>query len=103
MGGSYKQVGGLLEDLQKRRVFTITNEQTSDSCLLPPWLPNCSDGFGAFASEILPNTWNPPQPCSEMEEHMIHQGIMQSWDKDLLESTNPRRKGWWIKQCLTAV
>ena len=68
---------------------------------LPPWMPNTSTGFGCFASEIVPTSWTPEPPAKEDEEHALANPL-QSWDRELLMTTNARRRGWWLKQGLVS-
>ena len=88
----------LVEDLTARRHQAIAaGLQTPPQ--LPPWMPDTSTGFGCYASEVLPANWNPPPPAAELEKQLLGNGF-QSWDQDLLQRNDSRRKGWWLKQGL---
>ena len=58
-----------------------------------------SVAFGNFASEILPASWDPVAPPTQLEAER-HSNAFQGWDDTLLKQTDARRKGWWLKQGL---
>ena len=62
-------------------------------------MPDTSVSFGNFASEILPASWNPTPPSAHLEAE-YHNNPFQKWDDTLLNDTDARRKGWWLKQGL---
>ena len=100
-----EQWRALLDELEQRRM-----QGTASPGSLPPWLPNCSTGFGAFASEVMPQSTalivNRNQIQAQLNTAFNH------WDQPLrqeLESwlqqpeTKPlsaRAKGWLLKQNL---
>ena len=67
---------------------------------LPPWMPDTSTGYGAFATEVLSESWKPQPPKADIEQERIRSPF-QSWDQTLLNSEGARRRGWWLKQGLT--
>lgn len=88
----------LIADLRARRHQAIEmGLQTAPQ--LPPWMPNTSTAFGCFASEVLPASWGPTPPAAEVERQLIRNRF-QSWDKDLLNHSDARRRGWWLKNGL---
>ena len=88
----------LVAELNARRQHAIAHGQTTPP-QLPPWMPDTSVAFGNFASEILPASWNPPVPATQLEAER-HGNPFQGWDDTLLKQTDARRKGWWLKQGL---
>ena len=88
----------LVVDLASRRQHAMTRGlQTPPQ--LPPWMPDTSTGFGCFASEVIPASWTPTPPDTELERQYLSNRF-QSWDKDLLRQNDARRRGWWLKQGL---
>ena len=89
---------GLTADLTERRRHAAALG-LSNPPQLPPWMPDTSTGYGCFASEVLPASWTPEPPASDLEQKRIHNRF-QSWDHDLLSKNDARRRGWWLKQGL---
>ena len=88
----------LVGDLNDRRSHAIEKGHTTPP-QLPPWMPDTSVAFGNFASEILPASWDPVAPPTQLEAER-HSNAFQGWDDTLLKQTDARRKGWWLKQGL---
>jgi glycosyltransferase involved in cell wall biosynthesis len=102
----------LLADLSARRALALAEGGTT-TAQLPPWLPDCSTGFGAFATAVRPGNqpleWAAgmgPQAVSQVLEQPLDQ-----WDQDLcrqlrqlsagpLQQLDPRVAGWLLKQGL---
>ncbi len=90
----------------------------SERAALPPWLPSCSTGFGAFASEVLSvnSTYVSEQQLSQLGGRATEllSKPLDAWDLNLrqeltavLENAgatplSPRAKGWLLKQGLLA-
>ena len=88
----------LLDELGERRRHGQENHSFNKP-QLPAWMPNTAVGFGSFASEIISEDLITRTPEHKDELHSLN-NTLQSWDKSLLESNSPRRKGWWLKQGL---
>ena len=85
-------------ELNKRRLHAI-DEGLTLKPQLPPSYPNTSTAFGCYASEVIDSNWRPTPPPIELEKERL-QNALQEWDKTLLSSDSPRRRGWWLKQGL---
>ena len=91
----------LTADLTARRQHAIARGlQTQPQ--LPPWMPDTSTGFGCFASEVISASWAPMPPAPELEPQRLNNRF-QSWDQDLLNQNDARRRGWWLKQGLIQI
>ena len=91
----------LTADLTARRQHAIARGlQTQPQ--LPPWMPDTSTGFGCFASEVISASWAPMPPAPELEQQRLNNRF-QSWDQDLLNQNDARRRGWWLKQGLIQI
>nr|WP_115094599.1 glycosyltransferase family 4 protein [Synechococcus sp. UW106] len=88
----------LVLELTQRRLQAVEKGWTLKP-QLPPWRPNTSTAFGCYASEVLDRNWEPIPPPEALEKERL-QNPFQTWDKDLLRSESPRRRGWWLKQGL---
>jgi starch synthase len=105
----------LLSELELRRSEAIAKGETEPAAL-PPWLPSCSTGFGAFATEVL--SADRTQPSRHQRKQLGSSAAdllskpMDAWDTDLkrelvgwLENDDeqplsPRARGWLLKQGL---
>ena len=88
----------LVAELTQRRLQAIKEGRMLEP-QLPPWQPNTSTAFGCYASEVLGRDWKPTPPPLELEQKRL-KNPLQEWDRDLLNSESPRRRGWWLKQGL---
>ena len=88
----------LVAELTQRRLQAIKEGRMLEP-QLPPWQPNTSTAFGCYASEVLGRDWKPTPPPMELEQKRL-KNPLQEWDRDLLNSESPRRRGWWLKQGL---
>ena len=96
--GVIEQWKELVADLASRRQHGTTRGLHTPP-QLPPWMPDTSTGFGCFSSEVIPASWSPTPPDTELErQHLSNR--FQSWDQDLLRQNDARRRGWWLKQGL---
>ena len=107
----------LLRELEERRASAMAAGE-SERAALPPWLPSCSPGFGAFASEVLSvNSTNvSEQQLSQLGESAseLLNKPLDAWDLNLRQEMtavlenhgatplSPRAKGWLLKQGLLA-
>ncbi len=88
----------LIQNLNERRAMALQAGQTLRP-QLPPCRPNISTAFGCYATEVLNHDWDPPAPPPGVEADRLNNPF-QDWDKSLLKSKGPRRRGWWLKQGL---
>ena len=89
----------LIHELNQRRGRALACGETTPA-QLPPWMPTCSDAYGSFATEVIPNHWRPQAPPLDLERQRLN-NLFQSWDNTLLtEQDDARRRGWWLKQGL---
>ena len=103
----------LLELEQQRRQATEQGQAVAPQ--LPPWLPSCSKGFGAFASAVLPAdqpmAWR--SDCNANQATLRLNQPLDGWDQALRErlsgvsdaapseqGLDPRSLGWLLKQGL---
>ena len=93
-----KQWQALVADLTARRQHALSMSLHTPA-QLPPWMPDTSTGFGCFASQILHAEWSPAPPNTALEQQRMSNRF-QSWDRNLLQRTDARRLGWWLKQGL---
>ena len=103
----------LLLELAERRRHGLSQGEAGEPGL-PPWLPNCSTGFGAFASEILERPFQAAAPedlGAKISSRL--QSPFESWDgglkQELMEldpgqwdRLSPRALGWLLKQGLVS-
>ena len=96
--GVIEEWKALAADLTARRHHAVAmGLQTPPQ--LPHWMPDTCTGFGCFASEVMPHSWTPSPPTPELERQRLSNRF-QSWDQELLERDDARRRGWWLKQGL---
>jgi glycosyltransferase involved in cell wall biosynthesis len=103
----------LLGELGEQRA-QARRDGTSTAAALPPWLPSCSDGFGAFASEVLAADGalqGMPGDLGSLVQERLSEPL-DRWDGGLAEELQPlgqtsavgelsaRAKGWLLKQGL---
>ena len=107
-----EQWRALLLDLSERRQASA-GEAADHGRRLPPWLPNCSEGFGVFASEVLADAIELNQVASadairtrleqpfDHWDHSLHREL-QGWIAETPTGTEltARAKGWLLKQGL---
>jgi glycosyltransferase involved in cell wall biosynthesis len=109
-----EQWRALLVELTDRRTHAAAQD-TITPAQLPPWMPSCSTGFGAFASAVLPANqhlaWREDDPAFQVAQRMGEP--LDQWDLSLREQLkhlnntppgqqqlDPRSLGWLLKQGL---